>query len=122
VSLPTIATSWTLQRSYQIQPAPAWVFNKGTLTGYSWKERDRNDSCPYSVIGWLFRMDRYGVTWEEPFELVDYRKIHRHCNVPLSYRKTKLTFGSEPKGSNMKQLKERSHITPARIQALKAWV
>jgi hypothetical protein len=53
-------------------------------------------------------------------ELVDYRKIHRHCNVPTSYKENSLVFGSEPKGIQVVPERKEIAYHPARIQELES--
>jgi hypothetical protein len=76
--------SRTLQRSYQIHQHQACYLGhyKGTLTGCTWKERDRNDSCIQSLVGLGFEWD--GVTWEE--RLSDLSTTAKSKTLQCSYR------------------------------------
>jgi hypothetical protein len=49
-----------------------------------------------------FEWDSYGAAWEDRLsELADYRKIHGHCNVHMSYRENaKLATWVKTKGGN----------------------
>jgi hypothetical protein len=67
-----------------------------------------------------FRMDYYGVTWEERLsELADYRNINGHCNVPTNTASTQALYLSLQRNTYRLLLEgKRSQMTPARIQSL----
>jgi hypothetical protein len=100
------------------------------LLGYSTKEHlqatpGRKEiamtPCPYSVIGWLFEWTAMASPGKNRLSRSTTAKSTGTAMF-LELKKTQSLHLGEPKGSNRKHLKERSHITPARIQALKAWV
>jgi hypothetical protein len=70
-----------------------------------------------------FEWKRLGAAWEDSLsQLVDYRKVHGHCDVPQSYtsKNAKLTnwVGTQRKQYKLHQQGEKSHMTPFRIQEL----
>jgi hypothetical protein len=99
VSLPTIANHGhcNVPTKYT-STKPVFGSLKGTLTGYTWKERDRNDSCIQSLVGLGFEWD--GVTWEERLSDLSTTAKSKTLQCSYSYKETQsLLFGSEPQGA-----------------------
>jgi hypothetical protein len=71
-----------------------------------------------------FEWDCLGAAWEDRMsELVDYRKIHGHCNVPVHYSKNpKLGVWVSKRRMNYRLYRDgkKSHMTALRIQELES--
>jgi hypothetical protein len=101
-----------------------WVMNQ--RRNYKLHQEGKTSRMTLSRIQELaslgFEWDCSGVTWEARLsELAEYRKVHKHCNVPKRYsEKTKLGLWvmTQRKQYRLRREGKKSCMTPFRIQAL----